>query len=176
MDGLINSIKKYHIPLILSLIILVVFLAMIALTPPFHDAQYHFEEFTVILPNDSQVKEIDGGMEVSGPYREYYSQIVVLNANNSWYKEGFQKLQSEGYAPSVSLYNDTHYLVSIELSNPLHSDNSSRYFHYDFIISKNDYNDKTFEITNENATMVMIRTYDLDFIIYLEKSFKLGGD
>lgn len=175
MVDLVKLMRKYHIVMIILFIILIFFTFLMFTSPQFSDGMKEYENFCVALPNDADIKKIDGGIELTGPAYEYRSEIFSTNDAGKLYDEAYADLDLEGYVPYVEEFNDTHYLVIIEVSTALDSDEKMIYFNYNFFIPKESYNETTFELKDRNATIGIIKSYDYYFNEYLLSSIIFGG-
>lgn len=172
---LMKLMRKYHVVTIILLIILVFYMIMIFTTPAFSDEMKVYDNFNVTLPTDAEINDIDGGIKILGPADEYRSEIYSTDDANKLYSEALQELNLEGYDPYVESYNDTHDLVIIEVFGALPSDTEILYMDYDFFIPKDAYNESTYELKDTNATVGVIKTYDINFNDYLLETIKFGG-
>ncbi|MDO5860400.1 hypothetical protein [Methanobrevibacter sp.] len=163
-------LSEYHIVLIVSVLVLILYLAMIAATPSFSEDVVELDKFSIKLPSDANYNNISEGIEVTGPYQSYLSEIVVSNNSLNIFNEA----QDRGN-PSVSSFNDSHYLIKTHPEG-LDSELDFKYFdYYDFIIPKKDYDSSKNELKNENTDLTIIKANYVETLDFLEKDFKLGG-
>ena len=172
---IVKMINKYHIPIIISVIILLLYVSIIVTAPPFSEDLVEFDGFQVLLPRDAEYTELSDGVRITGGPSEYKSEITVTKDGADLYEDVYKQLDSEGYYPSVSDFNKTHYDVYMNIGTTVSSDDSyNYYYYYDFIIPKKDYDDSTYKLKKDNTEMGIVRTGDIDFSQYLVDSFKFG--
>lgn len=174
---IVKKINKYHIPIIISVIILLLYLSVIMTAPPFADNLEEFDGFQVLLPRDVEYKELTHGIRITGGPSEYASEITITDDGSDLYNDVYNQLDSEGYYPTVLDFNKTHYDVYMNIGSTVSSDDSyDYYYYYDFIIPKKDYDDTTYELKKDNTEMGIVRGSDYDFTEYLMDSIKFGDE
>lgn len=174
---IVKMINKYHIPIIISVIILLLYVSIMVTAPPFSDDLVEFDGFQVLLPRDAEYTELSDGVRITGGPSEYKSEITVTNDGAKLYNDVYNQLDSEGYYPTVLEFNKTHYDVYMSISSTVSSDDSYNYYYdYDFIIPKKDYDDSNYELKKDNTEMGIVRSGDSEFCKYLVDSFKFGDN
>ena len=75
-------------------------------------------------------------------------------------------------SPSVKSYNDTHYLIQTE-PDGLDSEIDIKYYNfYDFIVPKDDFNETSHQLINENTDIIMVKGNYQEIVDFLEESIK----
>lgn len=174
MPNLDKLMNKNYIILIVPIIILIIFLAMYVSVPPYSEGEVYFEDFSVILPDDAIYNDRGDDVKVTGPAREYVSEIYKTDNYGDLYYETLQELDTEGYIPYIEDFNDTHYAVLLQLDVPVLSDVNGEYYSYTFILPKNSYDDTTFNLISEKDPVWIIKATDLDFASDLRYSINFG--
>ncbi len=164
---IIDYFKKYHLVLIISLIILIIFSAMAFTAPEFSKQTIELDKFSVDIPADAEYKQSLEGVEITGPYEQYISEIIMTNTSLNVFKEAMER-----GSPSVKSYNETHYLIRTE-PDGLDSEIDIKFFHfYDFIVPKDDFNETSHELINENIDIIMIKGNYQEIADFLEENLK----
>ena len=166
---IIDYFKKYHLVLIISLLILIIYSAMALTAPPFSQQTIQLDKFSVDIPADAEYDQSMEGVEITGPYEQYESEIVMTNTSLKVFKESMAR-----GSPSVKSYNDTHYLIRTE-PDGLDSEIDIKFFHfYDFIVPKEDFNETSHELINENIDIIMVKGNYQEIVDFLEDNLKGG--
>ena len=166
---IIDYFKKYHLVLIISLLILIIYSAMALSTPDFSQQTINMDKFSVDIPADAEFTQSMEGVEITGPYEQYISEIIKTNTSLNVFKEALAR-----GSPSVRSYNDTHYLIRTE-PDGLDSEIDIKYYNfYDFIIPKEDFNETSHQLINENIDIIMIKGNYQEIVDFLEENIKNG--
>ena len=160
---IIDYFKKYHLVLIISLLILIIYSAMALSAPPFSSQTIQFDKFSVDIPTDAEYDQSIEGVEITGPYEQYKSEIVMTNTSLNLFNEALER-----GSPEVRSYNDTHYLIRTEPNGLASEIDTSFYEFYDFIVPKDDFNETSNQLTNENIDIIMIKGDYQDILDFLE--------
>ena len=164
---IIDYFKKYHLVLIISLIILIIFSAMALATPEFSKQTIQLDKFSVDIPADAEYKQSIEGVEITGPYEQYISEIIMTNTSLNVFKEAMER-----GSPSVKSYNETHYLIRTE-PDGLDTEIDIKYYNfYDFIVQKDDFNETSHELADENIDIMMIKGNYQEIVDFLEENLK----
>ena len=164
---IIDYFKKYHLVLIISLIILIIFSAMALTTPEFSKQTIQLDKFSVDIPADAEYKQSIEGVEITGPHEQYESEILITNTSLNVFNEDLER-----GSPSVKFFNDSHYLIKTSPTG-LNAEIDLKYYElYDFIIPKEDFNETSHELINENIDIIMIKANYPEMIDFLEENLK----
>ena len=99
---IIDYFKKYHLVLVISLLILLIYSAMALSAPDFSEETIQLDKFSVDIPADAEFTQSMEGVEITGPYEQYISEIIMTNTSLNVFKEAIDR-----GSPSVKSYNDT---------------------------------------------------------------------
>ncbi len=150
-EKLRDFISKYHVFLIIAILILGLGIIINLTTPDYSDELIKYDDFTVRIPNDAEYENITGGFIMTGPYADY--EICVESSDKlSWL---FDMAKSSGELVIAQEFNSTHYYLKYDCVGGLEADDFA-YEYYGFIIPKKDFNNVTEEITNGNTKIIAI--------------------
>ena len=159
--------KKYHIILIISILILIIYFAMFLSTPDFSQKTIQLDDFSVDIPSDANYNIIDGRIEIIGPYAQYLSEIIMTNSSLELFYEAIERGN-----PSVESYNDTYYLIRTE-PDYLDSEIDGKYYQfYDFIVPKADFNSSNNKLLNEKSNVIIVKCNYQEMADFLEENLK----
>ena len=168
---IIDYFKKYHLVLIISLLILIIYSAMALSAPDFSPQPIQLDKLSVDIPADAAYDQTIEGLEITGPYEQYISEIIMTNTSLNVFNEAMER-----GSPSVKSYNDTHYLIRTE-PDGLDSEIDIKYYNfYDFIVPKEDFNETSHQLMNENIDIIMIKGNYQEIVDFLEDSIKMNGE